>query len=650
MAKQIGKLHASFGLNTTEFSKKLRDMDRSLKKFSRETVSQFKGIGKIAGVVAAGFSALGAAAALAFKSMIKPAMDAVDENAKLARSLDINIETLQTLQHAAPQYGASVEQVSKAMQRLAKFSGDAQRGTMAAERTLNQLGLSAESLRGMKLDDQFKLISQRLSEVSSAQERASIAQEIFGRDAARLMPMLTMGAKGFKSMADEASRFGQVVTEVDAQVIEDANDEMTKLTSVFDGFIKQISVQLAPLIGKVANRFREWILSFGDVNTIAGTVIEYLIAGLGTLIDTIDALYSMFMMLVNGFKYAINGVMSIVATVVSNIHKTVTALANFIKDIISGILDDIGKGLFDVNLGFQEVANKTRKYSQSAAAPIDALASSFSSAAITTRKFARELKETELISPPEIAEFAAVSAEEAAKAGDEVNRLGKHVYDLATGAKSSTPALRQAFQAVSIEAREAAEEAIETREVLGQAIKTLVSEIEDGLDDIKDKPRTFSDDMKDAIMDWSKSFQGQLQNMVKAGKISFSELRKEFLSMMATRIIMSAVVNPLMGGLGIPGFASGGVGSGLALVGERGPELVDLGDRSRVFNNQQTKNIISSNSKTESPNVTITMTNYFAEGVNEAARAEINSAEPRIIRKAVLAVEDSLKRQGRALA
>ena len=43
----------------------------------------------------------------------------------------------------------------------------------------------------------------------------------------------------------------------------------------------------------------------------------------------------------------------------------------------------------------------------------------------------------------------------------------------------------------------------------------------------------------------------------------------------------------------IPKFQHGGVGSGLALVGEAGPEVVNLGSSSRVFPNQETKRMLS---------------------------------------------------------
>lgn len=45
--------------------------------------------------------------------------------------------------------------------------------------------------------------------------------------------------------------------------------------------------------------------------------------------------------------------------------------------------------------------------------------------------------------------------------------------------------------------------------------------------------------------------------------------------------------------LGIPGFATGGIGSGIAMVGENGPELVNLGGMAQVFSNEESNNMFS---------------------------------------------------------
>nr|WP_315467156.1 hypothetical protein [uncultured Undibacterium sp.] len=49
----------------------------------------------------------------------------------------------------------------------------------------------------------------------------------------------------------------------------------------------------------------------------------------------------------------------------------------------------------------------------------------------------------------------------------------------------------------------------------------------------------------------------------------------------------------------IPGFANGGNASGLVMVGEKGPELINLGSTSRVHSNRETNDLLSSKSDPE---------------------------------------------------
>jgi phage-related protein len=63
----------------------------------------------------------------------------------------------------------------------------------------------------------------------------------------------------------------------------------------------------------------------------------------------------------------------------------------------------------------------------------------------------------------------------------------------------------------------------------------------------------------------------------------------------------------------LPHLASGGFGSGLAVVGERGRELVDLGAGARVYNNNQTEQMLAGNGSGANITLTIDMRNAPAE-------------------------------------
>jgi hypothetical protein len=44
---------------------------------------------------------------------------------------------------------------------------------------------------------------------------------------------------------------------------------------------------------------------------------------------------------------------------------------------------------------------------------------------------------------------------------------------------------------------------------------------------------------------------------------------------------------------GLPKYADGGIASGYAIVGERGPEIVNFGSKARVISNKDSKNLLS---------------------------------------------------------
>ena len=101
------------------------------------------------------------------------------------------------------------------------------------------------------------------------------------------------------------------------------------------------------------------------------------------------------------------------------------------------------------------------------------------------------------------------------------------------------------------------------------------------------------------------SFTNALSGII-TGSQSGSEAVKGLISSLANLVLQYTVLIPLaqslataIGGVGLFGIggigaaATGGFHSGLTLVGERGPELVDLGSGSRVYTNDQLADAVS---------------------------------------------------------
>lgn len=167
-------------------------------------------IGLTLGAVGAAIVAPIGAATRVFASM-------GDEVNKASQRTGIAVESLSSLKYAADQSGASLEELEKATKKMARTIVDAAEGSESAQRALAALGLSVSDLMGLKPDEQFRLIGDRLSKVRDATLRAALAQEVFGRSGTQLLPLLADGAKGLKELERRAHELGLVISGEDAE-------------------------------------------------------------------------------------------------------------------------------------------------------------------------------------------------------------------------------------------------------------------------------------------------------------------------------------------------------------------------------------------------------------------------------------------------
>lgn len=125
-------------------------------------------------------------------------------------------------------------------------------------------------------------------------------------------------------------------------------------------------------------------------------------------------------------------------------------------------------------------------------------------------------------------------------------------------------------------------------------------------------------DIGDAFGDFASQTITNFKNIGQAAR----ELGRVIVDSLIKRLIASPIANAITGGLstlfGVPGLQSGGLGSGLTLVGEAGPELVDFRKPGRVYsndalaaalNNQQSSNVFN-----------------FAPVINSSDSAAVNRA------------------------
>jgi hypothetical protein len=250
MANNLGSLVVSLGLDAAEFTRGMSKGEYQAKQSADRIKSQFEDLTKyVAG--------LGIGAALV--QSIRSTADYGDELGKLAQKAGTTTEEVSRLAYAARQADVDNEQLAKGLRALGE---DAQTGG----KKLAALGISVEDSNGkVKTSaDLFREVAEAISRIDDPQRKAAAAAELLGdRLGPGLVPLLNQGKEGLKAMADEAERFGRVVTDDAAKAAEEFNDNITKLSEAGAGLAATIGNSVIPWVNKLVNEFNVGIKSAG---------------------------------------------------------------------------------------------------------------------------------------------------------------------------------------------------------------------------------------------------------------------------------------------------------------------------------------------------------------------------------------------------
>ena len=169
MAKNVraGKSFVEVYLDKTKLMQGLKDAKEAISNFA----SSVRKIGKISLAAGLSLQALGTMAAKRFAS-------AGDTIAKMARRTGIGVEAISQLGYAAEMSGSSLANIETAIRRMQRSIYDAGRGLSTATDALTDLNLSFQQLNGLSPDEQFRLISERLSAIEDPTKKSCYCNEL----------------------------------------------------------------------------------------------------------------------------------------------------------------------------------------------------------------------------------------------------------------------------------------------------------------------------------------------------------------------------------------------------------------------------------------------------------------------------------------
>ncbi len=285
MAKsKLGSLLIDLQLNTATLNKQVDGVNKKLSGMS----STLKKVGT---------ALAGAFAVRAFTGMINNTLQLNDALGKTADRLGLAVEELQALHYSAEQSGISIPTLEMALQRMTRRVAEAGKGTGEAVKALKEMGIEADQLAKMSVNDQLNVLADALSGVESEADQVRLAMKLFDSEGVKLLTMLKDGSAGLKAYSDEANSLGFIIDRQMIGKMESANDSMNRVSKVAQGVKNVLAVALAPAITTVAEKFIDWATE-GDG---AKGMLKKLHGGIRSVLQAFDVLNTTLSLSISGW-------------------------------------------------------------------------------------------------------------------------------------------------------------------------------------------------------------------------------------------------------------------------------------------------------------------------------------------------------------
>lgn len=313
------------------------------------------------------------AAGTAIAVSIKKTIDHADEIGKMSSSLGMTVEQLSSLEYAAKLADVEIESLRTSFQKFNKAIFEAADGGKEYEEAFRSLGVTVTDTNGNLKSNYDVLLetADAFSRMTDGVQKSAIAQELFGKSGAAMIPLLNSGKDGIKDLAKEAASLGVVLSSTTAEAAERFNDNMTRIASSSQGIFVSLTSGLIPTLANLSDnitRSSTSLQTFHDIGKGISTVIVSIVNTSMVLIDTLKSMVdaigaagaAVILMSTFQFKEAMN-VMKIYAEDQTNRWNNLAV--NLDKNWKS-IYDTVKNGSDKMNKSLSDASDKVERFNK----------------------------------------------------------------------------------------------------------------------------------------------------------------------------------------------------------------------------------------------------------------------------------------------
>lgn len=230
------------------------------------------GVKKVAGfTVGIGAAAAGGAAAL--MGVANKAAETTDRIDKLSLKTNLSRQGFQEWDHIMSQSGMSIESLQGGMKKFTGSLDDVAQGNKTMIENFERIGISADELKNKSPEQAFEMTVKALQEMPQSAEKAALANDLLGRAASEMAPILDMSAEATEALRQEAHDLGLVMSDeaVDSGVL--FGDTLANVKDSLGMVVSKIGVEVMPIIQQLL----QWVIdNMPTIQNVISIAFDYI--------------------------------------------------------------------------------------------------------------------------------------------------------------------------------------------------------------------------------------------------------------------------------------------------------------------------------------------------------------------------------------
>lgn len=294
----------------------------------------------------AGLAAGAAVAGAGMMKMAKSSAETTDRIDKLSQKIGMSREGFQEWDFIMSQSGGSVEGLQMGFKTMVNSIDQAVAGSGKGADSFKALGISIKDANGQVKNQEtvFNEAVVALQGMEEGTEKAKLANDLFGRSGAEMMPLLNGAAGSVEDMKNQAHELGLVLSDesIDAGVA--FTDTMDQLQRSFQTAVSEIGVHFMPMITSFADFI---IANMPTIQAVVQTAFDVIGSVISFVVDWIQKLISWMGEWKSDNEAALTNIWNIFKEKLTLVWEFVQEAFEKIKEIVSVVIEYVQKFIQD---------------------------------------------------------------------------------------------------------------------------------------------------------------------------------------------------------------------------------------------------------------------------------------------------------------